>query len=52
MLGVVTNDNTPRHEGAWISGGIIPHILDLGMDFHLYYQTVVLPEKEPPLVIR
>jgi hypothetical protein len=42
LFDVVTNDNTPRHEGAWVSGGKIPHILDLGVDFHLRCQTVCL----------
>jgi hypothetical protein len=46
LLDVVTNDNTPHHEGAWVNGGIIPHILDLGVDFHLRCQTAVLPEKD------
>jgi hypothetical protein len=52
LLDVVTTDNSPRHKGAWISGGIIPRILDIGMDFYLHYQTAVLPEKEPPGAIR
>jgi hypothetical protein len=52
LLDVVTTDNTPRREDAWISGGLFPPILDLGMDFHLHYQTALLPEKEPPMAIR
>jgi hypothetical protein len=51
LLDVVTNDNTPRCGDSWVNGGIIPHILDLGVDFHLHCQTAVLHYKDPSVAI-
>lgn len=50
LLVLVANNNTRHHEGAWVSGGVIPHTVGVGLSFHFHYHASLLPEKHPPVL--